>query len=1059
MKNIGTKILLLAIFVMLVGGGLLNAQQTGQNEHQTRGLLSNLAATQNSSVDIFSFEFEETPLHGALREIAAQGRWKILTNSNLIPADHTVTAELQRVNLFEAFERVLENTGLEFIFSGNGYIIIVSREEKETEFQETIIGTVVDAQTGEALPGVNIVVQGTTTGTSTDVDGRFEFTVPSLTNTLIFTYIGYEPLEVAINGRNELNIEMSSETVTGEEVRITGLRMGQVRSIGQKREAVNIIDAISADEAGRLPDLNVAESAQRIPGLTIRTDKGEGRFVSIRGASPNRSNVTFNGQSMASSAGTRATALDLVPSEMVSSIEVTKAVTPDMDANALGGSVNISTLTAFDREESFLTASLNGMIHQQITEWGKEQLPFRGSLTTGTRFGENNDWGIVLSGTVSRRDYKSSMAQLDSWDIVDGFAGPEEFELDVEDTERVRYSANANLDYRPSARTSLYMRLHHSRRDEDHVGTEYVFDGQSLEPESATSGRVVFEGELDIPISEINERLYALTLGGEQELGNNVTWELRGTYSRGERTRFEHQPEWGFDQDFVFFYDLGGKKPTYTLEDQAAVFNAANYEFDEMDIEFEDLVENTWQIATDLIWDLQLGSNATGFIKAGGQFQLRDKDIDENEDPWAAGSEKFTLADGFNLEGPTFRDGAIGGVNVAPVAGNTRAFVDFWRQNQDRSELFALDPVESREEEVERDAVVTEDVYAGYLMGNFRTGGLTATGGLRMEATQTTSDRSRFIDDPTLDEYQITPQSESNSYTNILPSLHLVYQLSDNVQVRGAWSNTIGRPDYQELSAFQDIEFEMSDAGPWEATIEQGNPDLKPFLAMNLDVTFEFYSGPGDLISVGAFYKDITDPIYNFDITERDIEGRDIGIDVQGIPGFEERFFSEVNYSQLRNADEGSIWGLEASFMQIFDFLPGLLSGLGLNANAAIIGSEVTVPGRENEDLPFFDQSDLVYNIIPYFQIGNLELRVAMNYQSEYLTAVGSEAFEDEYGDERFTIDLSGRYGFIDGLLQLNAYVRNLTNEAEREYQGRRSRNIGHVLTGRTFEVGLTVNL
>ena len=104
--------------------------------------------------------------------------------------------------------------------------------------------------------------------------------------------------------------------------------------------------------------------------MAIRTDRGEGRFVSIRGTAPNRNNVTFNGQAVASAAGTRATALDLVPSEMVSSIEVAKAVTPDMDANALGGSVNVTTLTAFDREGRFLSASFNGMVHQLTTDWG-----------------------------------------------------------------------------------------------------------------------------------------------------------------------------------------------------------------------------------------------------------------------------------------------------------------------------------------------------------------------------------------------------------------------------------------------------------------------------------------------------------------------------------------------------------------------------------------------------------------------------------------------------------------------------------------------------------------
>ena len=799
----------------------------------------------------------------------------------------------------------------------------------------------------------------------------------------------------------------------------------------------------------------MAESAQRIPGVTIRTDRGEGRFVSIRGTPPNRNNVTFNGQVMASSAGTRATALDLVPSDMVSTIEVAKAVTPDMDANALGGSVNINTLTAFDREGSFLTASFNGMQHQLTTNFGDTRFPFRSSLTGGTRFGANNEWGVVLSGTASRRDFNTAIAAPDDWIETDnGIVAPEEYEREVEDNDRRRYSANANFDYRPTPRTSAFARLHYSLRDERFTNTEVQFDGGDVVPTSATTGRYEnFQVELDIPTTDIDERLYAMTLGAEQEFGTDVTWGVQGTYSRGERDRFTHQPEWGFDQDFSLTYDLSGEFEQLTFDDPAAVSDPENYLYDEMDIEFEDLIENTYQLETDLRWDLRFGDNV-GFLKAGGQFRLRDKDIDRNEDPWAMGDLPLTLTQ-FVAENP---DPLQGDARI-PITGDVFEFLEFFEANRDARQYFDLDPVESAEEEVEVDAFVTEDVYAGYLMGNARFGALTVTGGLRVEATSTTSDRFRFINDDTFDEAQISLQSAENSYTDFLPSLHLIYQVSNNVQVRGAWSNTIGRPDYDELAAFQDYEFEESDPGVWEGAIEEGNPNLEPLRAMNFDVSVEYYPGPGGLWSVGAFYKMISDPIFEFEFTQRDVFGRDFEVEVQEIPGFDDRFFEQVDYTQLRNAEEGSILGLEISFLQLFDFLPDPLNGLGLASNLAIMSSDVTVPNREDEDLPFFDQSDLVYNIAPYYQAGPLELRAALNYQSEYLDAVASEALEDRYGEERFTIDLSGRYELMEGLLQLNAYVRNLTNEAEEEYQGRRGRRSYHALTGRTFEVGLTVQL
>jgi len=248
--------------------------------------------------------------------------------------------------------------------------------------------------------------------------------------------------------------------------------------------------------------------------------------------------------------------------------------------------------------------------------------------------------------------------------------------------------------------------------------------------------------------------------------------------------------------------------------------------------------------------------------------------------------------------------------------------------------------------------------------------------------------------------------------------------------------------------------------GVWQGAIEEGNPNLDPLRSMNFDLSLEFYPSPGTLVSVGGFYKRIQDPIYTFVREEDDLLGSAFPEEFRDeIPGFDERFFDEVEFVQLRNADEGSLLGLEVSYLQIFDFLPGLLSGFGLASNLTVMQSDVTVPGREDEDLPFFDQSDLVFNVAPYYQYGPVELRAAFNYQGEFLDAVADDAIEDIYGDERFTIDLSGRYELLDQRVQLNVYVRNLTNEAEREFQGVRNRRTFHALTGRTFEFGVSTIL
>jgi TonB-dependent receptor len=939
--------------------------------------------------------------------------------------------------------------------------------------QETgsIGGYVYQEGTRTPLRGARIAVEGTNRGTLTDQDGYFRLEgLAAGSYRVTASQFGYSDatvsVTVAAGQLTQQDFELASTAFEMEGVTVTGIRRGQVRSVQQKREALSVVDAISADEIGKLPDLNVAESAQRIPGIAIRTDRGEGRFISIRGTAPNRNNVTFNGQVLASAAGTRATALDLVPAEMVSSIEVSKAVLPDQDANSLGGTVNIETLTAFDREQSFFSGFLYGVAHQQTTDWGGEQVPFRSNLTYGTRFGPDQTFGLVVSGSASRRSFNTSIASPAAWVEEDGVVVPEEFEREVEDNDRQRYALNTNLDWRPSESTQAYARINFSRFSDQFTNSELQFTAEEFDPSSSgTTGRFTeVEAALDIPTTDIDEDLAAVTLGLDQELGANATLDLAGTYSRGTRTRRTFQPEFeGVGTEWALSYDLTDSDDgALTFDDLAAASNPANLTYAEMDVEFEDLVENTYQLGGDLRWDFRSGGN-TGFLKFGGQFRLRDKEIDRNEDPWAGGPNAPTL-DLFPRQPPSPLQGGA----TVPVTGDVESFLDYWRQNTNNgtrnTDEFGLDPVESAEEEVEVDAFVTEDVYAGYLMGNYRVGRFTATGGVRIEATTTTSERYQFVNDDSFDNAQTELIEAENSYTDVLPSLHLVYRLSDRLQLRGAWSNTIGRPDYDELASFQEIEFEEDELDQWVGFIEEGNPELSPLRSMNVDVSLEFYPGPGSIISIGGFYKRIDDPIYTFVQTERDFRGSQLeslfGVELQravrNIPSFGDRNFQEFEFIQLRNADQGTLSGVEISFAQVFDFLPGALAGFGISSNAAFMQSDVTVPGRDDE-LPLFDQSDVVVNIAPYYQYGPLELRAAYNYQSEFLAEVSDDPIEDEYGDERTTIDLSGRYDLLDGRVQINAYVRNLTNEVEREFQALQRRGIFNAETGRTFELGFTI--
>ena len=917
----------------------------------------------------------------------------------------------------------------------------------QTTSEGTVTGQVTEAGSGAPLPGANVVIGGADVGTSTDRNGRYRLSdIPTGSQTLRVSFIGYQPAEVAVDVEGGAvvvqDVRLESEVLQTGEVVVTGLREGQLRAINQKRQALSVMDVLSADAIGKLPDRNVAEAVQRIPGVSIQTDRGEGRFVSIRGTEPSLNNVTVNGQSLASSFESRATALDLVPSSMVSSIEVVKAVTPDMDGNAIGGTVNVNTLTAFDRNGPFVFGSASLLQHQQAVDYRSEQLPFQGSLTAGTQFGAKGQFGLVVSADVSRRDYKAAIVGPTEWFDEDDLIRPEGLETTVEDTRRDRYAISGNFDFRPSERTSVYLRSFYARTNEFDDNAEYQFEFDDVTGSSPTSGSFAGgEGALDLELTNKDEYLLGLTLGGEQQFGT-VTWSVDGTYTRGLFDRVTDKPEFvaeGTD-GFSGSYAMNGDFLEVTYDDPSVVSTPENYIYGEIDLEFESNVENTYVAGTDVRWDTRFGPYA-GYLKAGGKFRTREKVIDDLEEGFNGGTDPATLA----LD-PVAPPTDLQGGAMYPVLGDTDDLFSFFERERGNPQFFEADVSETQVEGVENDSNNDEDVYAGYVMGQVEMGRLTAVGGVRVEATETRSLRYRLVVDDAAGEQTVGSEAFTNSYVNVLPSLHLTYNLTGNLLVRAAWSNTIGRPDYEELSGFREVEITQTPEGELEGSVSSGNPDLEPFASMNLDATAEYYFPRGGLLSVGGFYKRVRNPIYEFEVTERDF-------------AFEGRTFDEITFEQDRNADVGTILGLEANYQQLLLFLPSPLDGFGVASNIALIDSEVDVPGREGDEIPFFGQSDLVYNVIPYYQQAGFEVRLALSYQSAFLASIGDEAFADEYFDDRLTIDLTGSYAFYGDRLEVQAQLRNLTNETERFYQGTRSRRLAFIETGRSYSLGLTVNL
>lgn len=957
-----------------------------------------------------------------------------------------------------------------------------------------IRGVIVDSRTQNPLPGASILMKGTNRGTASKRDGSYEFNqIPSGKQTLVVSFIGYQRKEVTVQVKSgqiiNRDIKLESKTLGLGELVVTGLRGGQIRAINQKRQAINVMDAVSADEIGKLPAENVAEAVQRIAGVSIQTSRGEGRFVTIRGGEPNLNNVTLNGKTMASTASSRATSLDLLPAEMVASVEVIKAITPDMDATGIGGAINVNTLSALDRNQPFAFGAFEGLFHnQQYENYGDDKFPYRASITAGTQFGTDNKIGLVVSANASRRDYTATIFSPESWAPFEegsSFYIPEEQENYVEDNERERYGLSTEFNYNINQNTFLSVQGYYTRTVETVLNSLYQtrlgpdYGGELI----ARNGKMV---QYDAGFSQVSlssdleeENLWGTTITGEHNFGA-FSWEVSGTYTRGILDRFNSDTE--FSTNFFDFnmgegpyqqlgHTIDAGDPFFDVIPENALFisEPSIYIANEFDRESESNTENTYAATTDLKWNTQVGAFA-GFLKTGFKLQIRDKVIDVTENQYGRGNTPVTLASIYNPLYDPIQGGSILYMNGNPKdadqlfrelcgsAGKSDN-LDIARCNSD--EYFVLNEREAITEAVEQDSDNQESIYAGYVMGQFSIGDLTVLGGVRLEYTNTEVQRYRLDINDDTDETTLAQETFESSYINILPSVHLKYSATDNIVLRAAWSNTIGRADYADLAGFREVEFQEVSPEVFRGGVEEGNPNLKPYKAMNLDLTAEYYFNNGGLFSLSGFYKYIKNPIYFFLRTRENID-------------FEGRFYELITFGRQENAEDGIIRGIEVSYQQPFTFLPAPLNGLGIAANVTFVDSEVDVPLREGDDLPFFRQSDLIYNIIPYFQKSGFQFRVAINYRGGYLDEISEISIEDQYAGNRQTIDLSASYEFDENLfpggarLKLIGKVRNLTNAAETVYQGRPGQSgvsseayeellEEHVLTGRTVTLGLSL--
>ena len=892
-----------------------------------------------------------------------------------------------------------------------------------------IVGVVNDTNLQRFVDDATLTIDGTSRRAVTDRWGRYSFRgLPAGEYTVRAVAGGYEAstgtIDVPESGEVEMNLTLTS--VYLEEVVVTGTRVSQLIALQRKRSAESILDAVSADSVGKLPDFNAAEAIQRLPGLAVELDQGEGRYPIIRGIDSNLNNVTIDGNLVGAPEGSgRRVALDVVPSDLISVVEVVKAITPDLDGNAVGGNINIVTRSAFDSAEPF------GAVSARVGHNDKSgRTPYGASATWGSTLGANDQWGVVLAGSYYIKRYDSDLAEgLDWEEFSAGNFAPGNHRLFDYDIERERIGVNANIEYRPTDSTLWYLRSIFNEFTDIEGRDQLDFDAARGDQTVLSNTSVANDegrASREYRQNDQTQRLNNISLGGEFNF-DNITWGASYTFSHAEeitpkRIDWEYRSGGGAFPNTVdvtnFFWEFDAGP---------AINDPNNYPFRRVRRRSDAIEEDINSIKTDIKIERDFGSRP-GYLKFGLKYAERDK-FRDRENMNYEDAVAFTLADTglFNAGPGQFFDGRY---ELGPVI-DFRGHEQFFIQN---ASMFEFDAESSAENSVASDYDLVEDLYAGYGMFSVDFGTTTVLAGVRFEYTDAIYQASQInFDDPMFDPLNPgTPIQDRTNYFDVMPSVHVTFRPKDDVVIRAAWTNTIGRPNFEDVVPVLEIEDDVGAAG---------NVELQPFESMGLDFSYEKYLEPSGIISVGAFYKDIDNPIYT---------RRTPNVTVRGVP--------LVSLSRPENAKSGSLLGLELNWEQQFVNLPAPWNGFGASVNLTFVDSEVTVFGRESDDLTFFRQPDTIGNVALFYTKGRFETRLAASYRDAYLQGIGGEASEDVYFDERTQVDFKLTFDATDRV-SIFGEVQNINDASRREYQGRSSRLFADEIYSWTALVGATVAL
>lgn len=926
-----------------------------------------------------------------------------------------------------------------------------------------LFGTVKEKGGNEFLPGANVIIKGTNYGAAVNIEGNYIIqAIPAGTYTVVVTYIGFNDVEqeitLAAGERKEMNFELSWQGIEGDEVLVTAQARGQIDAINQQRASNTIANIVSKDRIQELPDVNAAESVGRLPGISIQRSGGEANKIVIRGLSPKFNNVTVNGVRIPATGSTdRSVDMSLISSNMLDGIEVSKALTPDKDGDALGGTVDLKIRNAAPGFHSDV------MLQGGYTALQNVYSNYKLVGSVSNRFFKDK-LGVIVNFNTEKYDRSADrfnagyVGQLNPRNNNEREPKITSVLLDENGITRGRNGASLVIDYELPYGKLIGNSFYNELTDDGIRRTNY-FD---------YSGK---QHNYTMSQSKNTTDIFTYSIGIEQNY-NWLEWDASYAQSNSN-SRSPRDLSWQFvEQSPIVTANDTLDFPS--IDQMISVYrnNIDNTFVDNLSIYNRTTEEEQKTLQLNVKVPFTITSEINGYVKVGAKYRQLDRTNDENNlnRGWGYGADA-DLRRLIATEMPEL------GIPLTDVNGNPVAvprilmepfLSDYSRSNflnneYDLGYTARLDYLRkltgivtpflfpSQNASLGNDYVGLEKYKAYYAMTEINlTKYVSIMPGFRYEGEETKYD-AKFVREVQLQNpdsplsFRDTTGSRSQEF--FLPMVHLKINPTEWLNIRLAYTESITRGDFTQYSPNTFID-------RFGAYVNAPNTNLRSSLSRNYDASVSVYNGYVGFLTVSGFYKNIKDLIWfaQFPL----VPGQTIIPDLvlPGVTG------SPVINTYVNNSFPAYVQGIEFDWQTSFWYLPNVFKGLVLNINYTMISSETTFQRFKVENVaisprpprpPFFekvlvdttrkgrlfDQPSNILNATVGYDYKGFSTRLSFYYQTDILRSLSNlNPNEDGFTDNYYRIDFSVKQK-INETIQVFGNFNNLNNRPDRNFQSK----------------------